>query len=465
MLFNSAGFILVFLPIYLLIVYCAPRGYTKSAALVLFSYLFYAGAEPFFVLILIFSSFVDYCAALQIFSSSRIIIKRFWLSASIIVNLGLLGFYKYGGWVFPYLSPILEPMGLPLPAADFFQGYYLPAGISFYTFQSMSYSFDVYKGTVRPERNLLSFCNYIAYLPQLIAGPIERFNKLHPQLLKLIDGRSTIHWSEGLDRIALGIAQKLLVADSCGLIVDRSLQAGTDYSWIDAWVIALGFGMQIYYDFAAYTHIAIGIALIMGIRLSENFNSPYKARNIQEFWRRWHMTLSSWFRDYVYIPMGGSRVGLVRTSFNILVTFLLIGFWHGAGWNFVVWGLLHGILLAGFRLKNQYLHYWIIPPPVAIGLTLMVVHFVWIPFRVEDSVQVVTIWQGMLGLHEIGPQISSMPDIVFLLLILAATLSFPNASERWPGISGWAESTALAVLGLFAILNSPQITQFIYFQF
>jgi len=283
MLFHSAGFLLVFLPLFLLLAHFMPAGKSKAWLLLVFSYLFYSGAEPAFIFLLLFSSLTDYFVALRLSASTMKNRRIAWLLVSICVNLGFLGFFKYGGWISATLG---------LGYADFFQGYVLPPGISFYTFQSMAYTIDVYRGKTRPETSMLSFCNYIAYLPQLIAGPIERFNHLAPQLDRFRAGTSKPQWTAGIDRILLGIFQKLVLADGCGNIVDRLVQVNaTDF--FSAWAIGTGFGLQIYFDFAAYTHMAIGISLLLGVRLNENFLAPYQAPSIQEFWRRWHVTLSS----------------------------------------------------------------------------------------------------------------------------------------------------------------------------
>ena len=465
MLFQSAGFLFLFLPVFLLAMYLSPKGIYRSVVLLLFSYLFYSGAEPFFILLLLASSLTDYTAAIRLHQANRLWVRRSWLLLSIAVNLGLLCFYKYGAWIMPYLSPYLERVGMPVPDPEFFTGFILPAGISFYTFQSMSYTIDVYRKQISPEKNLLGFCNYVAYLPQLIAGPIERFGHLAPQLRDLSLGRARPQWSAGMDRILLGVAQKLLIADSCGLVVDRVLGSNVTMDFITAWVVAVGFGMQIYYDFAAYTHIAIGISLLLGVRLQENFNSPYQATSIQEFWRRWHMTLSRWFRDYLYIPLGGSRKGQVRTTLNILVTFLLVGLWHGAGWNYLAWGVLHGLMLAGFRIKQQLLPGLTLNRYLAVALTLVCVHFAWVPFRVDDTVQIINIWSGMFGLNGFSGNVISIVDIIFVCLVLAGTLILPNAMKRWPGSAGWKESAAIASIACIAVIITPEVSKFIYFQF
>ncbi|MFQ5659304.1 MAG: MBOAT family O-acyltransferase [Gammaproteobacteria bacterium] len=329
----------------------------------------------------------------------------------------------------------------------------------------MSYTIDVYMGKIRPERNFLGFCNYIAYLPQLIAGPIERFSNLYPQITAFNAGKAESYWSAGVDRIALGLIQKLIIADSCGIIVDRLLNADINHDFITAWVVSIGFGMQIYFDFAAYTHIAIGISLILGIRLQENFNSPYQACNIREFWRRWHMTLSRWFRDYLYIPLGGSREGHFRTVINILLTFLLVGLWHGAGWNYVFWGALHGCMLTCYYLKTIIFPQLRINHFIGVFITFTLVHIAWVPFRAGDISDIFVIWNAMLGKGGFNHGYVSDMDIVFVAIVTFSTLIFPNASRRWPGNSGWHESACIWLLAVFAIFNSPAINKFIYFQF
>ena len=455
MLFHSAGFLLVFLPLFLLLAHFLPAGKSKVWLLLVFSYLFYSGAEPAFIFLLLFSSLTDYFVALRLSASTMKNRRIAWLLVSICVNLGFLGFFKYGGWISATLG---------LGYADFFQGYVLPPGISFYTFQSMAYTIDVYRGKTRPETSMLSFCNYIAYLPQLIAGPIERFNHLAPQLDRFRAGTSKPQWTAGIDRILLGIFQKLVLADGCGNIVDRLVQVNaTDF--FSAWAIGTGFGLQIYFDFAAYTHMAIGISLLLGVRLNENFLAPYQAPSIQEFWRRWHVTLSSWFRDYLYIPLGGSQKGLPRTFFNVFLTFTLCGLWHGAGFNFLLWGFLHGGMLCLYNYKQSLLPSVRLPAFLAIAVTYLAVAIAWVPFRLSGWQDIWPVWQGMFGINGFAERQVSIADMAILFLVSLACMVLPHAARRWPGASGWQESCFLAVLAIFAIINSPAITQFIYFQF
>ncbi|MEO5345301.1 MAG: hypothetical protein H7834_02845 [Magnetococcus sp. YQC-9] len=430
-----------------------------------FSYLFYSGNEPIFLVLLLLSSTVDFFTALQIDRAGTPLGRRGWLIVTLCLNLGLLGFFKYGMMILSKLTPLADGIGLTLPDPDFFKAIVLPPGISFYTFQSMAYSIDVYRRHVQPERSYLSFINYLAYLPQLIAGPIERYSHLSSQLHDLVNGKTIPNWSAGLDRIALGVIQKLLIADNCGLIVNALAGQGKFDSFVTSWAFAFGFGLQIYFDFAAYTHIAIGLGLLMGVNLTENFLSPYKAPNIQEFWRRWHLSLSTWFKDYLYFPLGGNRKGRFRTVFNLLLTFLLCGLWHGAGWNFILWGGLHGTMVGIYYLIRDSNLVARIPQVVGVTITLCAVHIGWVLFRLHDSEKILVVLKGMVGWYGLNNGVLSIIDGGFLVLVMMGTLLLPNASERWPGSAGWWESTLLMGLALATLCNIPNIAQFIYFQF
>lgn len=463
MYFQSAGFLFIFLPLLLLLTRFFPTGATWRIALVLLSYLFYSGGEPFFCILLLSSSIADYFIALRIGGEQAQFKKRAWLSLSILINLGLLCFFKYSPLFIETFGSYAELGGLASNQPDFLYTLALPAGISFYTFQTLAYSIDVYRGQIRPTADFWGFLLFVSYLPQLIAGPIERFANLYPQLGSNIRKHPNELFLPGLNRLATGIAQKLILADSCGRIVDTLISQPGSYTFVTSWGVAIGFGMQIYFDFAAYTSMAIGISMMLGIRLSENFNSPYQANSIREFWRRWHMTLSGWFRDYLYIPLGGSRKGGARTAINVVLTFALCGLWHGAGWNFVVWGLGHGLALSGYILWSR--SGITLPRTMAILTTFIVVHFLWVVFRIDDSFQAISIWTGMLGQNGWNDGYLSLWDVVFLGLMMVIVWAVPNCSQRWPGKSGPWESLFIMSLAIFAVFNSPQVNQFIYFRF
>jgi len=391
--------------------------------------------------------------------------KRIWLLISIITNIGMLAFFKYGAFIYEGLLIVSKNFDLSLQETNYYMTFVLPAGISFYTFQSLSYSIDVYREKVKPTKDMLGFFNYVAYLPQLIAGPIERFNHLYPQIYQYTHKIPKSYWTQGLDRLALGVFQKLFIADGCGRIVDFLSNHTSNFDFILAWTFAIAFALQIYYDFSSYVNMALGISVIFGIKLSENFLSPYKSVSIQDFWRRWHITLSQWLRDYLYYPLGGSKYGNIRTFFNVLVTFTLCGLWHGAGLNFLVWGGLHALYLILFRIYKIIIPNFQFPVFIAVFITFIMVTFAWIPFRLNDIYSVVVVWSAMIGNNGLAPNLLSIFDIGFILLVLLATFSLPNCSERWPGSYGIIESASLWFLAVFAIFNSPHTNQFIYFQF
>jgi alginate O-acetyltransferase complex protein AlgI len=465
MFFQSAGFLFLFLPLTLIVAALAPPGRPRIYTLALMSYVFYSGGDPFFVILLLVSSLTDYVVAMRLDAASVQFRRRMWLIVSIAVNLSMLGAFKYGQMIIRNTQPFWAWAGIGEVSPEILDAFILPAGISFYTFQSMAYTIDVYRGKISPTTSIEGFLTFVAYLPQLIAGPIERFSNLYPQIQRFSQGLATPEWSRGLNRLALGISQKLLIADSCGLIADRLAIWDGPFDLATSWLFSLAFGMQIYYDFAGYTNMAIGVSLLFGIRLSENFLSPYRASSIQDFWRRWHVTLSSWFRDYLYIPLGGSRKGSIRTAENLVLTMALCGLWHGAGWNYVAWGFGHGVLLAANHLYRNHLSRFNMPRLLSAMVTFSVVHMLWVVFRLDNPVTVVNVWNGMLGFNGWSSAPALIWDIAFVTTVTVFTWAVPNCSERWPGRSGLLESVLLQGLAIFAIINSPQVHQFIYFRF
>ena len=369
MLFNSFEFLL-YLPITFLLYWAFSRNRKiQNLIVVIASYVFYGWWDWRFLMLIAFTSACSYASGLLLerFEGQR---KRQKMvsAANIVLNLGILGLFKYYNFFVDNLELLFSAMGFHLDMMT--MSIILPVGISFYTFQSLSYAIDVYRGTLTPTRHIVDFFAYIAFFPQLVAGPIERATNLLPQ----ISSPRTFRYDEaveGLRRILWGFFKKMVVADNCALAVNT---IWADYAGADAMTLVAGmllFTFQIYGDFSGYSDIAIGTARLFGIRLMENFRLPYFSATMPEFWRRWHISLMTWFRDYLYIPLGGSREGTLRTIRNILIVFLLSGLWHGANWTFVVWGLYNACLLLLWRVVRLR----------SILLTFLLAAVGWVVFR------------------------------------------------------------------------------------
>ncbi|QFF98438.1 MBOAT family protein [Psychrobacillus glaciei] len=337
MVFSNLLFIFLFLPAVLALYYCSPSR-IRNLILFLTSLFFYAWGEPVYIIIMLVSTVTDYSFGLLLDRPKLTPIKRKWIVASsIVINLTLLSYFKYADFLIQNVNALLET-NIPLTELP------LPIGISFYTFQSMSYIIDVYRGTAKAQRNWIDFGTFVALFPQLVAGPIVKYNTIAEQLHKRTE---TIQmFAEGVRRFTIGLAKKVLLANSIGLLWHTISNSNPDsIPALTAWLGIIAFAFQIYFDFSGYSDMAIGLGLMFGFRFNENFNKPYVAQSITDFWRRWHISLSSWFREYVYIPLGGNRRGLAIQMRNILIVWLLTGFWHGASWNFICWGLYFGVIL------------------------------------------------------------------------------------------------------------------------
>ncbi len=336
MVFSSLTFLFLFLPGMLLLYFVTPRK-AKNAALFLGSLIFYAWGEPVYVVLMIFSTVLDYTCGRLIEKYRDTPKQKLGLVLSLAGNLGLLFFFKYADFLIGTINSIT---GAGIPK----HGLPLPIGISFYTFQTMSYTIDVYRGQVKAQKNIISFGAYVSLFPQLIAGPIVRYREIAEELENR--RHTTDSFGEGARRFVTGLSKKVLLANNIGLLWDTI--AATDpakLSTVCAWLGVVAFAFQIYFDFSGYSDMAIGLGKMFGFSFPENFNYPYIAANVTDFWRRWHMSLSAWFRDYVYIPLGGNRKGLRRQIINIAIVWILTGLWHGASWNFVLWGAWYGFLL------------------------------------------------------------------------------------------------------------------------
>jgi len=371
MVFSSPTFLYAFLPLFL-IAYFLGRGMGwRNGVLLAFSILFYAWGEPVFVFLLIASIVFNWAAALAIDGAvpER---RRLVLCLGIAVNLMVLGVAKYADFVISTLTGLYPAAGIPQPNLP------LPLGISFFTFHAISYLFDIYRGNARADPSLARVAIYISMFPQLVAGPIVRFKTVAGQLR---ERRSTI-WrtSVGARIFAIGLAQKVLIANEVGLAADVAFALGPDLDAAEAWIGLASYTLQIYYDFAGYSNMAVGLGFIIGFGLPRNFDLPYTSQSVTEFWRRWHISLSRWFRDYLYIPLGGNRHGPARTYFNLATVFLLCGLWHGASWNFVLWGAWHGALLV---LERAFLGDVLARMPVVVrrAYLLLAVMAGWVLFR------------------------------------------------------------------------------------
>ena len=340
------------------------------------SCLFYAAWDVRYLALLLGVSVVDYYAATQIHRATRENVRRGFLAASIISNLGLLAYFKYTNFLIGNFNVLFGSLGLYVEAAHIL----LPAGISFYTFKTMSYTIDVYRREIPPCRSWLSYATFVTFFPELIAGPIVRASVFLPQMDRDI-GPTRGRLSLGTSIFLLGLVKKLVIADPIAAAIDPIFADVGAYGAPSLWIAVVGYTVQIYCDFSGYSDMAIGVAKMIGYDLPENFTMPYISTSITEFWRRWHITLSSWLRDYLYIPLGGNRLSSLRTYINLATTMLLGGLWHGASWNFVAWGALHGTALAGHRLLRSRPWWRPLPAVVAGPMTLLFVSLAWIPFR------------------------------------------------------------------------------------
>jgi alginate O-acetyltransferase complex protein AlgI len=354
-IFSSFRFLLFF-PLVLLLYFGWRRPRYRQWMLLLASYVFYASWDWRFLFLIIGSTAVDYVVGLRLAATERPRARRAWLGLSLAANLGVLGTFKYADFFLGSLHGLLATLGLGVGEYSALN-LILPVGISFYTFQTMSYSLDIYRRKLQPTRDPVAFALFVAFFPQLVAGPIVRAVELLPQIVRGV----TVDWGDvaaGLQRFLIGFIKKVLIADSLAPYVDRIFADPGAYDGISLWVGSIGFAVQVYCDFAGYTDMAIGCGRLMGFRLPENFRWPFLSANVAEFWRRWHITLYSFMRDYVfvYIALGGKRISPLRQLGSLMITMGLIGLWHGAAWNFVVWGLYNGVLIVLYRVLTISLY-------------------------------------------------------------------------------------------------------------
>jgi len=433
-----------------------------------------------YLALILFSAVVDYWAAARIDASEDKATRMRWLLVSLVSNLGLLAFFKYTPLIVRTVLMLDAP---PEPTPGWVDDWIVPVGISFYTFQTLSYTIDVHRGTLKPCRTFVDFFLFVSFFPQLVAGPILRASELLPQL----EQRAALSWPRvqiGLYRVVSGLFWKIVVADGLAVSVERiySPARAAGASTLDAWLATACFGGQIYADFAGYSGIAIGLAHLMGLRFPENFRYPYIAASLSEFWKRWHISLSPWLRDYLYIPLGGNRHGKLRTYANLLVTMLLGGLWHGASWSFLAWGAIHGAGLAvekalGLEGRNQVGHW-----PLAgardfgvrclrIVLVWALVHTAWVYFRAADfgtaNALVAHMWLDPLrGAWGGASILLDSPQLLFLLPVVLAHAA--QCGHEWLGVKKTGPMRVVLAgvyLALLLLVDRGEGSPFLYFQF
>ncbi len=464
MLFNSYIFLFFFLPI-ILLVWWSRRLTTSQRliALVLASYFFYGWWDYRFVALLMFSTIVDYFVGGKIYQSQRVEAKRFWLGLSLASNLGLLAFFKYGGFCAGSINAVVSwlRMGGSIPVPQIV----LPVGISFYTFQTLSYAIDIYRGKAKPADSLWHFAAYVSLFPQLIAGPIVRYTELEQQL-RNISPRIEWEWfSRGIFFFVAGLAQKILIADTIAARINPMFADYHSLQFIGSWYAMLGYTCQLYFDFAGYSNMAVGLGWMLGFEFPKNFDSPYKAANIAEFWRRWHISLSSFLRDYLFIPLGGSRQGRWLTLRNLMIVMLLGGLWHGAGWTFVLWGLYHGTLLI---VHSVLAPRWKLPRLVAVPLTFVAVVVGWTLFRSTDWRMCQDLLASMAALRGIEAHplaaVGGAKAVGILGIFLGIVFFLPNVWE-FKFRPSRRMAFVLAATLVVCVMRFDAQSPFLYFQF
>ena len=470
MIFSSIFFVFAYLPIVLILYYLVPFKF-KNLVLLLVSLVFYACGEPVYVVLMLFSIAINFVSGLELeyfMDRGEMRKAKYACIVTAAINLGVLGFYKYYGFVIENLNAVL-PFDIPYTKLA------LPIGISFYTFQTMSYVIDVYRGKVKAQHNPITFGAYVSMFPQLIAGPIVRYSDVEQQLMKRT--MSIRKFGDGVMWFLQGLGKKVLIANNMGSIYEAIAVLGaSETSVLTAWIGCFAYTMQIYFDFGGYSDMAIGLGKMLGFEFMENFNYPYTAKSITDFWRRWHISLSSWFKEYVYIPLGGNRVGQAKSIRNLLIVWGLTGLWHGAAWNFIFWGLYYGIILIfeKYILKGALEK---LPSALQHVYTIVLVMFGWVLFFSPSLGSAVSYMGTMLGIG--GAGLADLTGWYYLksglvLGIIAAVGSTPVVYRRF---SKWEHSRnpykqiacVVVYAGIFLIstayLVNATYNPFLYFRF
>ncbi len=473
MLFNSLTFVVFF--VLVLALHNAPLSWTtKKTNLLIASYLFYAAWNPPFVILLWISTLVDWNVAKKMYTEQVKSRRRMLLAASVVVNLGLLGYFKYGGFLLENFVALAAMASIEYKPPEW--NIILPVGISFYTFQTMAYSLDVYLRRAKPSKSFLDFALFVTFFPQLVAGPIVRPTHLLPQFaVPKVASPRQLYWGLGL--ITIGLFQKIVVADGLlAPIADEVFGAEEMLHPLDAWLGTLAFSGQIFSDFAGYSTTAIGVALTLGFGLPDNFRFPYAAIGFSDFWRRWHISLSSWLRDYLYVPLGGNRKGNLRTYANLMTTMLLGGLWHGASWTFVVWGGLHGLFLAAERWLTARFgdrDIWnkrVIRVLLAL-MTYFLVNITWVFFRAADFAMawrmIVTMLTFVTDGEKVLPTVFILQTVITIGIMLAIHWRMRNRqlADEIGRLPVWLTGLIWGVMLTMIVITQGGSDAFIYFQF
>ena len=467
MVFSSSVFIFMFLPLSLVSYYISGKK-IKNYILLLASLFFYAWGGMNYLKVLIISILINYIFGLLVDKTiDKKHLRMFFLILGIILNLALLFYYKYYDFFLENINTIFN-MNLELKKIV------LPIGISFFTFQGMSYIIDIYRNDGKVNKNIFSVALYISLFPQLVAGPIIKYKAVDEQIRNRKE--SIDYFSYGINRFVIGLGKKIIISDMLGAISDNIflLANSSGIDMITAWIGAICYTLQIYFDFSGYSDMAIGLGHLFGFKFPENFNYPYISRSITEFWRRWHISLSTWFKEYLYIPLGGNRRGNVY--FNLVVVFLVTGLWHGASWNFVIWGLWHGLFMIIERVIRNENWYKKIPSFIKIFITLFIVIIGWVLFKattLKEGLRYLSIMFGLVNFSNITFEFTYFISRKFILLIIigiiASTPIPKNIFNRYKGIKAFELIKTILIILLFIIsiifMVNSTYSPFIYFQF
>ena len=458
MVFSSLIFLFRFMPIFFLFYFILPMKY-KNLCLLIFSLLFYSWGEPKYIILMIASILVDYCISQRIWKEKENKKKqKILLSTSIIFNIGILFVFKYYNFIADNINNIFKS-NIPLSSMT------LPLGISFYTFQTLSYTIDVYRGRIRPEKNIVNFATFVTMFPQLIAGPIVKYTDIKEKLVNRRNNWSLVE--EGVEDFIVGLGKKVLLANNLGMLWEEAQNIGfSNISTPMTWLSLLAFSLQIYYDFSGYSTMAIGLGKCLGFVFPKNFNYPYISKSVSEFWRRWHITLGSWFKDYLYIPLGGNRKGAKRSFLNLLIVWFLTGLWHGAEFNFILWGLYFFLLISLEKLiLNKYLNNYKF---LTHAYTIFMLLIGWAIFAITD-LNLLKVFLKQLFAFKYNTEWIYYLQNYIIIIIIGVLCSTPMVTSIWNRLKINKYVSTLILISIFilsvAYLVDSSYNPFLYFRF